>query len=84
MATVPYNHWEEPALALLPLAGAADLFSGSWTSETDQEVVITTQAIQGNQILYSSSNIYYINGGDKDQYRAHKLNLKPVAVTNRW
>lgn len=86
VAAVPANHWEEPALALIPLAAAADLFSGSWTSETNQEVVITTQAIQGNQILYSSSNIYYINGGDRDHYLARKPKPapKPVAVTDRW
>jgi len=86
VATIPYNQWEEPALALLPLAGAADLFSGSWTSETNQEVVITTQAIQGNQILYSSSNIYYINDGDSNLYANgwFKSVPKTITVTDRW
>lgn len=83
VATIPYNHWSEPSLALIPLAAATDLFSGSWTSESNQEVVITTQAIQGNQILYSSSNIYYINGGDSDHY-VDQTAGKTVNVTNNW
>lgn len=85
VATVPYNHWEEPALALIPLAALGDLFSGSWTSETDQEVVITTQATLGNQVLYSSSNIYYINGGDSDHYKkASAMPARTLDVTDKW
>ncbi len=83
VATVPYNNWAEPSLALIPLAAAADLFSGSWTSETNQEVVITTQATVGDQILYSSSNIYYINGGDSDHYQYSKSG-KVIELTDQW
>jgi len=43
VATIPYNHWSEPSLALIPAAGLVDLFSGSWASESNQEVLITTQ-----------------------------------------
>jgi len=87
VATVPFNNWSEPALALLPAAGVADLFSGSWTSETDQEVVITTQVTLADQIVYSNSSIYYINPGDFDHYKTPAKatkTTKTVKVDNKW
>ena len=83
VATIPYNNWTEPALALIPAAGIVDIFSGSWTSETNQEVVITTQVSDNERVLYSSSNIYYINGMDKGHYQE----LPParnLSVSDRW
>ncbi|MFA5494828.1 MAG: hypothetical protein WC247_08615 [Porticoccaceae bacterium] len=68
VATLPVNNWSEPALALIPVAAAADLFSGGWASRSSHEVIITTQAVDGDRIVFSSSNIYYINAGDKDHY----------------
>lgn len=85
VATIPYNHWSEPALALLPAAVATDLFSGSWTSETNQEVVITTQVTLSDQVIYSNSNIYYINPGDNAHYTpAGAGQAKRVSVSNEW
>ncbi|MBP0047800.1 hypothetical protein H9C73_03550 [Marinobacterium sp. AK62] len=85
VATIPFNHWSEPALALIPAAGVADLFSGNVTSESGQEVVITTQVQQSGQVLYSNSSIYYINPGDNDHYKAKAApNTKPVNVSNEW
>lgn len=85
VATVPFNNWTEPALALLPAAGAADLFSGNITSETSEEVVITTQVIEGTQVTYSNSSIYYINPGDNDHYKVKaEKKAKPVNVTSEW
>ena len=84
VATVPFNNWSEPALALLPAAGVADLFSGSWTSETNQEVVITTQVTLADQIVYSNSSIYYINPGDFDHYKTPAKTTKTVKVDNKW
>lgn len=80
VATIPVNHWSEPALALIPGAALVDLFSGSWESISDHEVVITTQVTDNGRILYSSSNIYYINGGDAGQYASSK----PLPVTDTW
>ncbi|MFD2437135.1 hypothetical protein [Modicisalibacter luteus] len=84
VATVPVNHWSEPALALIPAAAAVDAFSGSWTSISPKEVIITTQVIDNNRILYSSSNIYYINQEDAEHYRSVLDNLKTIPVTNSW
>jgi len=85
VATIPYNQWSEPALALIPAAAGADLFSGSWTSETNQEVVITTQVTDAGQVVYSNSSIYYINPGDNDHYKAKtKQAAKPVNVSDKW
>ncbi|MBA4503524.1 hypothetical protein [Marinobacterium marinum] len=87
VATVPYNQWAEPALALIPAAAAVDIFSGSWASETDQEVVITTQVVMADQVVYSNSNIYYINPGDNDHYTPatnRGIQLKSTPVSNEW
>ncbi|SDL02051.1 hypothetical protein SAMN05661010_00776 [Modicisalibacter muralis] len=84
VATIPFNHWSEPALALIPAAGLVDAFSGNWVAPSNKEVIITTQAIDGDRILYSSSNIYYINAGDSDHYRDGADSLKTISITDRW
>lgn len=86
VATIPYNNWSEPSLALIPAAGLADLFSGSWTSESNQEVVITTQVTDNQRVLYSTSNIYYINGGDSDHYKTitPPAPAKSMSLTDSW
>ncbi|ABE59857.1 MULTISPECIES: hypothetical protein [Chromohalobacter] len=70
VATIPFNHWTEPALGLIPAAALADTFSGSWTPTGPQEVIITTQVSQYDTLRYSSSNLYYINAGDSEHYGA--------------
>ncbi|MCK0715449.1 hypothetical protein ACFO0U_02080 [Chromohalobacter sarecensis] len=70
VATIPFNHWTEPALALIPGAALADTFSGSWTTTGQQETIITTQVSQHDTLRYSSSNMYYINAGDSGHYGA--------------
>lgn len=82
VATVPYNHWSEPALALLPMAVAADLLIGNVVSETTHEIAITTRVSQQGKLLHSSTNIYYINPGDKDHYRVPEM-PQPTARTIR-
>ncbi len=95
VATLPYNHWSEPALALIPGAVLADLFSGSWTYTGNDEVIITTQVIENQRILYSASNLYYINRADREHYArpvgasaaagAASPSLLPIIpVTDRW
>lgn len=92
VATLPYNHWSEPALALIPGAVLADLFSGSWTYTGNDEVIITTQVIENQRILYSGSNLYYINRRDRDHYQtpatqpagAARSLLPIIPVTDRW
>lgn len=84
VATLPLNNWSEPALALIPAAAAVDLFSGSWTSLSNTEIVVTTQVTDNNRILYSSSNIYYINAGDEDHYSNEAILSTPIPLTNRW
>lgn len=85
VATIPYNSWSEPSLALIPAAAIVDVFSGSWVSKTNQEVIITTQVSDNNSILYSSSNIYYINGGDSNHYiNTLPTPAKNISITNSW
>ncbi|MDR5868478.1 hypothetical protein [Halomonas koreensis] len=88
VATVPFNHWAEPALALVPAAAGADLVAGSWTRTGDQEVIITTQVVDGDRVLYSSSNLYYVNRGDRGQYAPHQAMPAPasprIAVSDQW
>lgn len=88
VAAIPLNQWAEPALGLIPAAVAADVTSGSWTHTGDEEVIITTQILDGEQILYSSSNIYYINSGDRRQYAPDRVPSAPstptVSITDEW
>lgn len=86
VATIPYNNWSEPSLALIPAAALVDLFSGSWASKSNQEVLITTQVTDSQRILYSSSNIYYINGGDSNHYKGNAplAPAKTMSVTDSW
>mgnify|MGYP004245637649 CR=1 FL=1 len=43
-------------------------------------MIVTTQVSENDRILYSSSNIYYINGDDAAQYESPK----PLPVTDAW
>ncbi|CAM3832135.1 hypothetical protein VRRI112168_02235 [Vreelandella rituensis] len=88
VATIPFNQWSEPALALIPAAMVADTVSGSWTHTGPEEVIVTTQVVNDARILYSSSNIYYINGGDRRHYAPHRVAREPasptISVTDSW
>ncbi len=88
VATIPINHWAEPALGLIPAGILADITSGSWTNTGNEEIIVTTQIIDGERILYSSSNIYYINAGDRRQYAPHSIPRAPVtptvSITDTW
>lgn len=87
VATIPINRWSEPALGLIPTAVAADVTSGSWTYTGNEEIIVTTQVIDGERILYSSSNIYYINKGDRRQYAPQRVYTPvdpSVPLTNTW
>ncbi|MDC8803649.1 hypothetical protein PRZ61_09370 [Halomonas pacifica] len=88
VAALPINQWREPALALIPAAAGADVISGSWVARSDQEVIITTRAIDRDRILYSSSQLYYINEGDSRHYAAPDHRDEPVlpsvSISNEW
>lgn len=88
VATIPVNQWREPALALIPAGILADTTSGSWTHTGNEEIIVTTQIIDGERILYSSSNIYYINAGDRRHYAPHRVPQPPaipsVSITDNW
>lgn len=88
VATLPINHWREPALGLIPAAAVADVTSGSWTYTGNEEIIVTTRIVDGERILYSSSNIYYINAGDRRQYAPNLVPRAPVtpsvSVTDTW
>lgn len=83
------EQWSAPAVKLIPMgAVAADLTSGNWTYTGKEEVIITTQVIDDGSILYSSSNLYYINAGDRDHYDPQSIaRPEPVHTLNvndRW
>lgn len=88
VATYPINHWSEPALGLLPLAAGADVASGSWTQESNEEIIVTTQVVDNERILYSSSNIYYTNRGDRRHYAPDQVPQTPatptVSISDSW
>jgi hypothetical protein len=76
------------ALALIPPVVGADVTSGSWASVGDEEVIITTEITDNERVLYSSSNIYYINQGDRRHYAPHRVPKPPpiprVPLDNEW
>ncbi|WP_447553411.1 hypothetical protein [Vreelandella sp. EE22] len=87
VAAIPLKRWSEPALGLIPAGMVADVTSGSWTHTGNEEIIVTTQVIDGERILYSSSNIYYINKGDRRQYapQAYHAPVEPsIPLTNTW
>ncbi|MBE9399378.1 hypothetical protein IOQ59_19115 [Pontibacterium sp. N1Y112] len=77
------EHWSTPAKLLFPAAIGADIYSGNWIKDTDFEVIITTTVIDKNQIIHSSSNIYYINGGDAQHYAPQENSTSKIRVTDR-
>ncbi|MFC0267958.1 hypothetical protein [Kushneria aurantia] len=84
LAFQPINHWAEPALALIPGAALFDAFSGNITEVGDTEVIITTRASEYDTLLFSSSNIYYVNDGDSSQYAVREPNVgNDNSVENR-
>ena len=78
------DHWSTPAKVLFPVAVAADIYSGNWVKDSEFEVIITTQVTDHSQIIHSSSNIYYINGGDASHYMpTPKEHVKRIRVTDQ-
>lgn len=61
---------EAIGLAKLPPLLASEQMIKNLSSAT--EVVITTRATQDSQVLYSASNVYYIEGLNKEQYIENK------------
>ena len=73
-------NWSNPELLLIPAAVTADLFAGYTVSQSNSEVIITTQIRENINILYSSSNIYYINSKDSGHYED---NPKTIKITDQ-
>lgn len=65
-----------------------DWFYGNGSSAGNDEVVITTQVLESSRVLYSGSNRYYINEGDRRHYVEPATTGRPLLpvfpVTNRW
>jgi hypothetical protein len=75
--------WSEPGLVALPVALVADALAGNLVDETDTEIAITTRVTEGGRLLHSSTNIYYINSGDKSQYQPPVKQTRTISVTDR-
>ncbi|MFC7367350.1 MULTISPECIES: hypothetical protein [Vreelandella] len=88
VASIALSNWSQPALGLIPAAILADTTNGSWTHVGNEEIIITTQIVDEDRILYSSSNIYYINAGDRRHYAPHRVPQAPtipsVSITDTW
>lgn len=82
VASLPYNQWSNPELALLPAAVIGDVLIGNATSETPYEIAITTQVVKSGMLKHSSTNLYYINGGDKDHYQRPAQSARKIRVTD--
>ncbi|MGB0468620.1 MAG: hypothetical protein ACPGF7_13960 [Pontibacterium sp.] len=82
------NSWDGAGLGVLPIGAAigADIMSGSFVDETNFEVIITTQIASESTVLYSSSNLYYVNGGDSNHYaRSPEPQVKTnINVVDKW
>ncbi|MCV6613308.1 MAG: hypothetical protein OIF55_21365 [Amphritea sp.] len=81
VAALSVEKWNAPEILLAPAAIGADLYSGNRVAQSNHEVIITTQIVQGNRVLHSSSNIYYINGGDKNHYNPPEPSTTTIPVT---
>jgi len=76
------DKWNPPGWAVMPLAVAMDV--NDWRKlrfpgQTNTEVVITTTITDGDLVVFSESNIYYINTGDDDHYEQHQKTFRVVA-----
>lgn len=71
-----------------PASEAPALLQNLVLGDADDEVVITTQVIESERIVYSSSNRYYINATDRRQYLIPETTGQPLMpvfpATNRW
>jgi hypothetical protein len=75
------DSWRNPELALFPVAAAADIAAGVnyyLPGETNREVIISTNVTMGQQVIFSSSDIYYINDGDDDHYASQSAKTYSV------
>lgn len=76
------DKWDPPAWSVMPLAVAMDI--NDWRKlrfpgQTNTEIVITTTITDGDLVVFSESNIYYINTGDDDHYEKQEKTFKVVA-----
>ena len=63
------QYWHDPELLAIPLVAQLEWFNQSkGTKASPVEVIVTTRASNGNNIIMSDSRIYYINVGDADHY----------------
>ena len=74
------SQWDHPGFALIPIALLEDWFSAnSKEGKTpDTEVLITTELHQSNEVVESSTRIYYFNQGNESMYE----NPPPVPDPN--
>jgi len=76
------NKWSNPEWAIAPIALALDINAAKnmrFPGQTNTEVVVSTNIMDGDLIVYGETNIYYINGGDDDHYQKGTQTYKMVA-----
>jgi len=73
LADQAIGNWSHSGAVIAPIALGADFFAGSIAKRSPTELLVTTQAVKGNQILMSDSSIYYLNMGDSGNYTNPKL-----------
>lgn len=70
------DNWTPSSKVIAPAVIGADLFSGNLVDKSRYEIIITIQAVNNDQIIHSSSNIYYINGGDSRHYSPSRKTIR--------
>ncbi len=74
--------WTHPELLVIPFSIASDLFlaNNRDSSSSNTEVLITTELRKKNEIVQSSTRVYYFNKADKSLYDAPGKRFK---ITNQ-
>ena len=73
-------HSSQPGWAAIPFIAAAEAFSGNAIEPTKYDLLVSTRTIQDDLLIRASSNLYYINGGDRDHF---EQSGKVIKVTDR-
>ena len=79
------QHWSTPGIAAIPIALAADGISQESKDgkTTDTEVLITTELYHLDEIVQSSTRIYYFNEGNEFMYVSPPIVPEPEPNPDR-
>jgi hypothetical protein len=76
------EHYGQAAWSVIPVIGLLEWPNFKrmyWPDETNTEVAITVTATDGDFVIFSDSNIFYINTGDSDHYEKRARTFRMVS-----